>query len=134
MGPAQFFLPYDAKAVTRKNIVDTGCLAHRAGLADARFDERLTEGGDWDIFLRLTRDKPPLALPAIACFYSTDAPNRLSNGPTHERDLALILISSQNSAYMVSSEAWEQRRMLGSWIWRRKSSFVCWRSRQFAAA
>jgi glycosyltransferase involved in cell wall biosynthesis len=88
--PRLFFFAYDARMVARRNIVDTGCLAHRAGLAEGRFDESLIEGGDWDLFLRLTRAKPPLALPAIACFYTTDAPNRLSNGPSHERDLATI--------------------------------------------
>jgi hypothetical protein len=29
-------------------------------------------------------------LPAIACFYTTDAPNRLSHGPTHKADLAYV--------------------------------------------
>jgi len=88
--PQLFFHPYDHKAVARDNIADIGCIAHRAGLAEARFDESLREMGDWDLFLRLTRDKPPLAVPAIACFYTTDAPNRATNGPTHERDLAAV--------------------------------------------
>lgn len=88
--PRLFFFPYDAKAVARRNIIDMGCIAHRAGLPEARFDTQLTELGDWDLFLRLTKNKPPLAVPAIACYYTTDAPNRLSNGPTHERDLAVV--------------------------------------------
>jgi hypothetical protein len=67
-----------------------GCIAHRAKLAEARFDETLREMGDWDLFLRLTRDAPPMALPAIACFYTTDAPNRLSHGPTYESDRATV--------------------------------------------
>jgi len=72
------------------NIADIGCIAHRAGLPEARFDESLREMGDWDLFLRLTRDAPPLALPAIACYYTTDAPNRLSSGPTFQADLAAV--------------------------------------------
>jgi glycosyltransferase involved in cell wall biosynthesis len=84
--PRLYFWPYDYHAVARENIADMGCIAHRAGVPEARFDESLREMGDWDLFLRLTREAPPLALPAIACFYSTDAPNRLSHGPTFAAD------------------------------------------------
>jgi glycosyltransferase involved in cell wall biosynthesis len=88
--PQTYFFPYDHQAVAVDNIADIGCMAHRAGLPHARFDETLREMGDWDLFLRLTRDAPPLALPAIACFYTTDAPNRLSNGPTFQADLEAV--------------------------------------------
>jgi glycosyltransferase involved in cell wall biosynthesis len=88
--PRLFFLPYDHQAVARRSIADMGCIAHRAGLPEARFDESLREMGDWDLFLRLTRAAPPLALPAIACFYTTDAPNRLSHGPTFAADVAAV--------------------------------------------
>jgi Glycosyl transferase family 2 len=84
--PRLCFYAYDHKAVAENNIADIGCIAHRAGLAEAHFDESLREMGDWDLFLRLTRDRSPLALPAIACFYTTDAPHRLSNGPTNSAD------------------------------------------------
>ena len=88
--PRLFFLSYDHHAVARRNIADMGCIAHRAGMPEARFDESLREMGDWDLFLRLTRAAPPLALPAIACFYTTDAPNRLSHGPTFAADVAAV--------------------------------------------
>jgi glycosyltransferase involved in cell wall biosynthesis len=88
--PRLFFLPYDHHQVARRSIADMGCIAHRAGLPEARFDETLREMGDWDLFLRLTRTAPPLALPAIACFYTTDAPNRLSHGPTFAADVAAV--------------------------------------------
>jgi glycosyltransferase involved in cell wall biosynthesis len=88
--PRLFFLPYDYYEVARRSIADIGCIAHRAGLPEARFDESLREMGDWDLFLRLTRTAPPLALPAIACFYTTDAPNRLSHGPTFAADVAAV--------------------------------------------
>ena len=45
-----------------------------AGLPEAHFDEELREMGDWDLFLRLTRDTVPLTLPAVACYY--DEPRR----------------------------------------------------------
>lgn len=88
--PRLFFLPYDHHAVAHRSIADIGSIAHRAGLPEARFDESLREMGDWDLFLRLTRTAPPLALPAIACFYTTDAPNRLSHGPTFAADKAAV--------------------------------------------
>jgi glycosyltransferase involved in cell wall biosynthesis len=88
--PRLYFRPYDFHAVAQGNIADMGCIAHRAGLPEASFDETLREMGDWDLFLRLTRTAPPIALPAIACFYMTDAPNRLSYGPTYEADLATV--------------------------------------------
>jgi glycosyltransferase involved in cell wall biosynthesis len=88
--PRLFFLPYDHYQVARRSIADIGAIAHRAGLPEARFDESLREMGDWDLFLRLTRTAPPLALPAIACFYTTDAPHRLSHGPTFAADVAAV--------------------------------------------
>jgi hypothetical protein len=84
--PKVYYWPYDHKAVARHNIADIGCIAHRSGLPGSDFDVSLREMGDWDLFLRLTRDAPPLGLPAIACFYTTDAPNRLSHGPTFQAD------------------------------------------------
>jgi hypothetical protein len=88
--PTLYFWPYDHRAVSVDNIADMGCIAHRAGLPEATFDESLREMGDWDLFLRLTRDVPPIGLPAIACFYTTDAHDRLTNGPTYEADLAAV--------------------------------------------
>jgi len=88
--PRLCFYPYEHRAVAETNIADIGCIAHRAGLAEAHFDESLRVLGDWDLFLRLTRERPPLALPAIACFYTTDAPNRLNNGPTLAAEEATV--------------------------------------------
>ena len=45
---------------------------------------------DWDLLARLTADSDPLVLPAIAGFYSTDAPGRLSGGPTEVIDAELV--------------------------------------------
>lgn len=88
--PQLYFHSYDFRSAAKHNVADMGCIAHRAGLAEARFDESLREMGDWDLFLRLTRQSEPLALPAIACFYSTDAPNRLTGGPTFHADAASV--------------------------------------------
>jgi glycosyltransferase involved in cell wall biosynthesis len=88
--PRLFFLPYDHHQVAHRSVADIGSIAHRAGLPEARFDESLREMGDWDLLLRLTRTAPPLELPAIACFYTTDAPHRLSHGPTFAADKAAV--------------------------------------------
>jgi len=82
--------PYDREVLLRSNLADIGAVAHRAGLPAARFDESLVEMGDWDLLCALTADRDPLVLPAIACFYSTDAPDRLSGGPTFDADYAAV--------------------------------------------
>jgi hypothetical protein len=77
---------YERTALEQHNITDIGAIAHRAGLPEAHFDEELREMGDWDLFLRLTRDTVPLTLPAVACYYESHATDRLSAGPTHGVD------------------------------------------------
>ncbi|MBS2024712.1 MAG: glycosyltransferase family 2 protein [Deltaproteobacteria bacterium] len=76
----QFVAPFDRERLKRECFMDMGTIGHRAGLAEARFDTSLTAGVDWDLALRLTRDKPayPVAVPAVA--YTIDAPRRV----THE--------------------------------------------------
>jgi glycosyltransferase involved in cell wall biosynthesis len=88
--PRLHFHAYDHQAVATDNIADMSCIAHRARLPELQFDESLREMGDWDLFLRLTRNQPPVALPAAAAFYYTDAPNRLSNGPRFQEEVAKI--------------------------------------------
>lgn len=95
--PRLYWHRYDHHAVTTGNVADIGAIAHRAGLAEARFDDSLIEMGDWDLLLRLTRDTAPLVLPAIACFYTTDAPHRLSGGPTCESDYAAVSTKNRRS-------------------------------------
>jgi glycosyltransferase involved in cell wall biosynthesis len=89
--PTLFLHPYDRGTLLRNNLADISAIAHRAGLSEAHFDEGLREMGDWDLLVRITAHRDPLVLPAIACFYATDAPNRLSNGPTFHRDWAEVL-------------------------------------------
>ncbi len=88
--PRAFLHPFSRDALRDGNVTDIGAIAHRAGLPEARFDEGLREMGDWDLLVRVTAKHDPLVLPVIACYYMTDAPERLSNGPTHEADLATI--------------------------------------------
>lgn len=88
--PRTFLHPWSREQLRRGNLADIGAIAHRSGLEEARFDESLREMGDWDLLLRLTAERDPLVLPAIACYYTTDAPNRLSGGPTYHADHARV--------------------------------------------
>ncbi|HWD64538.1 MAG TPA: glycosyltransferase family A protein [Solirubrobacteraceae bacterium] len=83
--------PFSREGLNQSNLADTGSIAHRAGLREASWDESLREMGDWDLLLRLTANHDPLVLPVVAHYYTTDAPDRLTNGPTHAADLAKIL-------------------------------------------
>lgn len=84
--PTMILRPFDRQTLLTENLADISAIAHRAGLPGARFDESLTEMGDWDLLCALTADRDPLVLPAIACLYTTDAPGRLSGGPTYHAD------------------------------------------------
>jgi glycosyltransferase involved in cell wall biosynthesis len=88
--PRTFLHPWNREALRKANFADIGAIAHRSGLAEARFDETLMQMGDWDLLLKLTEERDPLMLPAIACYYMTDAPNRLTLGPTQAADYAAV--------------------------------------------
>ena len=88
--PSYHLMAFDRARLVRENLADIGAIAHRSGLPEARFDETLREMGDWDLLVRLTREKAPLVLPAVACFYSTAGADRLSGGPTFEADAARV--------------------------------------------
>ncbi|MEU3620828.1 glycosyltransferase [Amycolatopsis coloradensis] len=88
--PSLLLKPYSRGALLKENLADTGAVAHRAGLEEARFDESLVEMDDWDLLLSLTADRDPFVIPAISCFYSTAAPDRLSHGPTYDADFAAV--------------------------------------------
>jgi hypothetical protein len=77
--PTIQFEPFDRRTLERANTVDMGVIAHRTGLTEARFDPELITHADWDLFLRLTENRSLLELPVVACYYTSDSPNRLSN-------------------------------------------------------
>jgi predicted AlkP superfamily phosphohydrolase/phosphomutase len=85
--PMLHFEPFDFSALEAGNLADMGTIAHRAGLPEARFDERLWEYGDWDLLLGLTEHRTPLELPAIALRYHTTG-TRLSGA--HAGDDAVV--------------------------------------------
>lgn len=72
------------------NPTDMSALAHRAGLEQARFDERLSRLEDWELLARLTAAKDPFVVPAIASHYGTRPEDRLSLEPPDRADLEAV--------------------------------------------
>jgi Glycosyl transferase family 2 len=97
-GPAATvqFEPFDRRRLEQGNFIDLGVIAHRAGLTEAWFDEDLITQSDWDLVLRLTRDRAPVALPALACLYTTSAPDRLSDHAGLEEEAERIRARTRN--------------------------------------
>ena len=83
--PFVHFSAFDRAALEGGNLADMNVIAHRREHSEARFDEQLSEFGDWELFARLTESRDPLELPAVACAYRTRAPDRLSDRPEHLR-------------------------------------------------
>lgn len=79
--------PFDRVGLEQHNMADMGVIAHRAGIAGARFDEAFWECGDWDFFLSITQDQDPLMLPVVAFFYRTDGEDRATGRFVHHADL-----------------------------------------------
>jgi len=88
--PRTFLHTWNREVLRNGNLTDMSAIAHRSDLPEARFDESLRTMGDWDLLVRLTAERDPLVLPAIACYYMTDAPDRLTGGPTEDADLAKV--------------------------------------------
>lgn len=88
--PAFWQLPWSRETLLEENLSDAGSLAHRRELREARFDEALTTGEDWDLLLRLTRERDALAIPALSHAYSMDGADRMSRDPEHRAGLAEI--------------------------------------------
>jgi hypothetical protein len=81
--PSFWQLPWSREKLLEQNLTDAGALAHRRGLPEARFDEGLETGEDWDLLLRLTADRPALAVPAVSHAYALDPEDRMSRRPGH---------------------------------------------------
>ncbi len=69
---------WDPRVLLEFNPIDTGALAHRAALAEARWDEELRSCVDWDIAIRLTASGRVKPLPIRACTYVTRSSARVS--------------------------------------------------------
>jgi glycosyltransferase involved in cell wall biosynthesis len=89
--PVLVLRPFDRELMARTSTFpDINVLAHRAGLPEARFDERLSGSADSDFGFRLTAQRSMLPLPVIAAFYSTSIDDRLSNLPGFWDEMRLV--------------------------------------------
>ena len=85
--PAYWQLPWSRETLLRENLTDAGALAHRRELPEARFDEELSSGEDWDLLIRLTAKRPALAVPALAHAYTHEGDDRMSRAGSHRAEL-----------------------------------------------
>jgi len=81
--PSFWQLPWSREKLLEENVTDAGSLAHRRELDEARFDEELSTGEDWELLLRLTADREALAVPAISHAYALEGADRMSLDPAH---------------------------------------------------
>ena len=82
--PQLRFRQFDRERLIKSNFVDTNVIAHRPGLPDAHWDSEFEGMEDRELAIRLTADKPALALPAVAVLYRTHAPNRMMRPGAYE--------------------------------------------------
>jgi glycosyl transferase family 2 len=85
--PSFWQLPWSREKLLEENTTDAGSIAHRRDLAEARFDESLSTGEDWDLLLRLTADREALAVPAVSHAYSMAGADRMSHDSDHRAGL-----------------------------------------------
>jgi glycosyltransferase involved in cell wall biosynthesis len=87
--PSFWQLPWSRRTLLEENVTDAGSLAHRSRI-DARFDEDLTTGEDWDLLLRLTEHREALAIPAVSHAYTMRGKTRMSDDAAHRAGLEEI--------------------------------------------
>jgi len=83
--PSFWQLPWSRQKLLEENLTDAGALAHRRELPGARFDEAM--GEDWDLLIRLTTDRPALAVPAISHAYAIGGGDHMSRTERHRAAL-----------------------------------------------
>lgn len=88
--PSFWQLPWSREKLLEENVTDAGSLTHRRELGEARFDEALSTGEDWELLLRLTADRDALAVPAISHAYALEGADRMSLDPAHRAGLEQI--------------------------------------------
>lgn len=88
--PSLWQLPWSREKLLEENVSDAGAMAHRRELPEARFDESLSTGEDWDLLLRLTADREAMATPALSHVYTIDGEGRMSDDPRHRAGLEEI--------------------------------------------
>ena len=88
--PAFWQLPWSRERLLEQNLTDVGALAHRRDLPEARFEEGPATAEDWDLLIRLTADRPALAVPAISHAYSVGGDEHASSAASHQDALEAV--------------------------------------------
>jgi len=94
--PELQFMAWSREGLAQGNLADMNTLAHRAG--PLRFDEELSYVADWDLLVRLTETAEPVEVPAIAAYYSTDSPGRISSRPLEELEREVARLQEKLAA------------------------------------
>jgi hypothetical protein len=90
-GPFLLFeMPFDWPLLLERNFIDLGVVAHRHGLEGLSFDEDLSRLIDWDYVVTLAGRFGIEPLPVVASFYTTDAPSRITDSRSVEREVAQL--------------------------------------------
>jgi glycosyltransferase involved in cell wall biosynthesis len=84
------FAHYDRERHERANYIDRNTIAMRSSGRHVRYDETLRAAFDWDHSLRLFALAEPLALPALACYYRTVLPDRISDIPEQRESVLRV--------------------------------------------
>ncbi len=123
--PSMSFDPWDRRRLESSNYVDQNVIAHRAGLAEAHFDEALPMCQDWDLMLRLTARRRPLELPALACLYSTTAPHRGSDQPGQMYGIHRVRARAHFRAFAAPAGTRTASRQPPGWPHRHRLGISC---------
>lgn len=73
--------PFERDELLRGSFIDLGASAFRAGTDGLHFDESLAALLDWDMFIRITATQQLDPIPVLSSFYSTSAPQRITDRP-----------------------------------------------------
>lgn len=82
--------PFSRDEMLRGPFIDLGATAFRADTAELHFDETINALLDWDMFIRITAKQQIEAIPVLACFYTTSAPERISRRPDKAEALRTV--------------------------------------------
>jgi len=85
---------FDRERLVRENFIDMGVLVHRHELIEryGGIDESIEWACDWDLVLRLTREKPAYRLPVLAIRYRTMDKNRMGRRDTRQFGLDYLKV------------------------------------------
>jgi glycosyltransferase involved in cell wall biosynthesis len=72
--------PFDRASLRRSNFIDVNVFAHRRSVFErlGGFDEQLTRLSDWELILRYTAERDPLALDVMGGRYAFGLPDQVS--------------------------------------------------------